>query len=132
MTNFPQHHYAIFSCSHQIFSSRTNAEMICSPNVEVFSVHYDRSLQSSKYDKFSSLKRKDKAFFLPNFCLGHCDNFVIKFELATTVVFTAKLLDIFLIFMSSKSYNWISWVPVHSTSVLYLFFHYAFWFNPVL
>lgn len=132
MTNFPEHHNAVFSSSHQIFSSRANTEIICSPNVEVFSVHYDRPLQSSKYDKFSSLKWKNKAFFIPNLCLDYCDNIVIEFELTRTVVFTAKLLDIFLIFMSSKSYNWITWVPVRSTSVLYLFFHYAFWFSPVL
>ncbi len=79
MTNFPQHHYAVFACSHQIFSIWANAEMINPPIVEVFSIHYDRSLQSSKYYKFSGLKRKDKTFFLPNFRLGHCGDLIIEF-----------------------------------------------------
>lgn len=105
-----------------MFSGRAESDVVGFAGVVVSVIHDDGSLQPSKNKQSSCLQRQNKCFFFAYSGLCHRYNFLIEFELAGAIAFTADFLNILFVFVDSESYNRVSTMPIDSTTILHVLF----------
>jgi hypothetical protein len=96
MEKFKHQNEAILTGGHDVLATRTDDDAGGLADVDIFAIHYDWSLKTTKHDQFASIQCQKQTFFLADAQLGHGHHLSIQLVLAQTISIAIVFLQIFL------------------------------------